>query len=155
MIRKAELSDVNDIIQTIRPYHKESMFKEKRIGNEDRLFMTVHNSVMGDGWTTLLSITDRSISGILIAYENYSFYDDSEMDIDFYYIPKEYRGSGVSRELIKAIKNIAIKRKIGIMYCGCHSNMADGGKNNNLFVNLFKKYGFEETGTNLHLEIGY
>lgn len=153
IIRRAAQDDIINIMNLCREYHGETMMRNRKV-NEERFFSTIYHSVLDDGWTTLIALDNDKVIGVLIAFENYSFFEDAEMDIDFFYIKKEYRGTQCARELVWNIKKLAISRNVGIIYCGCHSNMADGGKNNSLFMNLFKKFGFEETGTNLHLSLG-
>ncbi len=148
MIRRATLADLNQIIEMTTPYHYEAGVNAGRELCQDRILQTFYGAITNDGWTTLV---DDKLTSILIAYENYSFYDTPEMDIDFFYVSPESRASGVSRELVEEIIKIARERKVSVLYCGCHSYMADGGTNDKLFSNLFKKYGFKETGTNLHL----
>jgi GNAT superfamily N-acetyltransferase len=98
-------------------------------------------------------LIDDRVTAILMMYKNYSFYDTPEADIDFFYVSPQSRGNGTARLLVESAINIARDWKVDVLYCGCHSYMADGGKNNALFVNLFKRYGFKETGTNLHMEL--
>ena len=148
MIRRATLADLNQIIDMTIPYHYEAGVNAGRELSRDRILQTFYGAITNDGWTTLV---DDKLTSILIAYENYSFYDTPEMDIDFFYVSPESRATGVSRELVEEIIKIARERKVSVLYCGCHSYMADGGTNDRLFSNLFKKYGFKETGTNLHL----
>ena len=155
MIREAGVLDITPIIDFLRPYHGESMFgKRGRVIDEDRLLETIGGAVLQDEWIVLVSLDDIGVNGVILAQTGYTFYQDLEMDIDLFYVSPDARGTGVSRMLVEEIINVAKNKKIGIIYCGCHSNMSDGGKNNKLYTNLFKKYGFEVTGTNLHLHIG-
>lgn len=148
MIRRATLADLNQIIEMTTPYHYEAGVNAGRELSRDRILQTFYGAIMNDNWITLV---DDDLTSILIACENYSFYDTPEMDIDFFYVSPESRSTGISRKLVEEIIKIARERRVAVLYCGCHSYMADGGTNDKLFSNLFKKYGFKETGTNLHL----
>jgi len=151
MIRHADIKDIDRLVELAHDYFKESMFYDKRKLNDDRILETIGGAVFSDDWIVLVGEVEEKIEGYLIAYENYSFFTDNEIDIDFFYISAAARGTGLSRRLIEYIKGLAALRNIGIIYCGCHSNMNDDGRNNSLFTNLFKRQGFEVTGTNLHL----
>lgn len=154
MIHEATVLDIDNIIKLILPYHDESMFGGRgRVLCKKRLLETIGGAVLCDNWIVLVSDND-GIDGVLLAGTGYTFYTDLEIDIDLFYITPEARGKGVSRQLVQEIIKVAKSKKVGIIYCGCHSNMADGGKNDKLYANLFRKYGFEATGTNLHLHIG-
>lgn len=151
-VRYAHAGDVCKIIDLIIPYHEEAMFSHSRIPCDKRIFETVYGCVTDD-WDALVAEHNGQIVGVLFAYQNHSFYKDDEMDIDFFYIHKDFRGTQAGRLLVGEIKKIALARDIAVIYCGCHSNMDDGGKNDKLFTNLFGKFGFKITGTNLHLKL--
>jgi GNAT superfamily N-acetyltransferase len=148
MIRRATLADLNQIIEMTTPYHYEAGVNAGRELSRERILQTFYGAIMNEDWITLVN---DDLTAILIAYESHSFYDTPEMGIDFFYVSPETRASGVSRKLVEEIIKIARERKVAVLYCGCHSYMADGGTNDRLFSNLFKKYGFKETGMNLHL----
>lgn len=150
MIRRATLADLSRIVDMTTPYHYEAGINAGRNLCRERILQTYYGCITAENWTTLVN---NDVTAILIAYQNYSFYDTPEMDIDFFYVAPEARATGVSRELVREIIKIAREQKIDVLYCGCHSYMDDGGNNNALFSNLFKKHGFVETGTNLHLRL--
>ena len=104
MIRRATLADLNQIIDMTIPYHYEAGVNAGRELSRDRILQTFYGAITNDGWTTLV---DDKLTSILIAYENYSFYDTPEMDIDFFYVSPESRATGVSRELVEEIIKIA------------------------------------------------
>lgn len=152
-VRFARLDDVPQILKFIEPYHEESMFNGWRKLDWDTMHETIYMCVASD-WEVLLAVDGENIAGILIAYASKSFYKHPDMDVDFFYVGKEYRGTKAARLLVAEIVKIAKQQNITMLYCGCHSNMADGGLNDKLYVNLFRKFGFEVTGTNLHLTLG-
>jgi ribosomal protein S18 acetylase RimI-like enzyme len=74
-----------------------------------------------------------------------SFYKEIEADVTMFYITKDYRGSGISRAMCDKLVKIAEEYGAQVMYSSCFSGMDE--KNNNIFINLWKKYGFRVLGT--------
>jgi GNAT superfamily N-acetyltransferase len=150
MIRRATLADLNKIIEMTIPYHFEAGVNKGRALCYERILQTFYHCITDENRLTLI---DDGVTAILTMYKNYSFYDTPEADIDFFYVSPQNRGKGTARDLVESAINSARDWGVVVLHCGCHSYMADGGKNNSLFSNLFKKYGFKETGTNLHMEL--
>lgn len=153
MVRAATLADLNAIVEMASPYYYEASITLGRKLCRDRVLQTVYGCITAPERVTLLASKGAEIAGVTTAYLNYSFFDTPEMIMDFFYIKPEYRASGVSRLLVQDIIKNARDRGAAVLYCGCHSFMDDGGRNDKLFSNLFIKHGFKITGTNLHKEI--
>lgn len=88
-------------------------------------------------------------NGIIVAFASISFmrtfYKQVEADIDMFFVLPEYRGTGVARMLSNALSEIAKEGNAEVVYSSCLSEL--GEKNNQLYINLWKKLGFRELGT--------
>ena len=146
MIYTIELASANDkeaIQGLLYPhYFKESVYKE----------LTYDADATGnmiDDWlnnsATLLVKKNNNVVGIAAMSLCKSYYKEIECDVEMYFILKEHRGTGASRLLCEAIVNIADANNAKIIYSSCLSGIDE--KNNNLFINLWKKYGFKTLGT--------
>ena len=97
--------------------------------------------------TCIIAKVDGEIVGIVAAYFVRTYYKQKEGDVVIFYTRPDYRGTGVARGLVNALKEIGDKVGAAVIYTSSGSGM--GGNNNKLYANLFKKVGFEELGTEL------
>lgn len=156
-LSKATLDDVYSIYDACKSYYEESSNGTDLVPDEQSALETLSIACgyPEDYVTFFITENGIKICGVVIVCAGKSWFKGREADIDFLYVLPEYRGKGVSRLLVEAAVSWAMDAEdINILYCGCHSRFEDGGKNDKMFTNLFKKFGFEVTGTNLHLLIG-
>lgn len=152
-VSKATLGDVHDIYSACEGYYVESANGTDLEPDKETALETLAIACgYPDNYATFYVSHCGQIAGVSIVTTGTSWFKGREADIDFFYILPSYRGKGVSRLLVEASVSWVMEQDdINILYCGCHSRFEDGGKNDKMFTNLFKKFGFEETGTNLHL----
>ena len=142
-IELASASDKEAIQGLLYPhYFNESIYKELTYDAEATGRMIddwLNNSV------TLLLKNNNNVVGFAVTSLFTSYYKEIECDVEMYFILKGHRGTGASRLLCEACINVAEANSAGAMYASCLSGIDE--KNNNLFINLWKKYGFKTLGT--------
>lgn len=139
----ATFEDVDAIENLLYPYFEESTYS----GLTYDPLATKHTIAQWIPEVCILAKVDGEIVGITAFYFLNTFYKEPECDVVMFYIKPEYRGTGISRGLVNALTTIADQNQAGIIYTSSGSGM--GGKNNDLYANLFKKFGFQELGTEL------
>jgi len=151
-LRKAEPFDVRRIYEFSKEYLLESLQGKKFELDENTALETFNIAVqVPDMYETYIAESDKGLLGVMILLFSSSFFKGEECDVEFFYVAQNARGTGVSRALVEKCVEIKKDRGLNIIYAGCHSSFDDSGKNDKMFKNLFMKYGFEVTGTNLHL----
>lgn len=75
----------------------------------------------------------------------HSFFEEPEADVEMFFILPEYRGTGVARALCKFMIETAEANGAKLIFSSCLSGI--DGKNNSLYINLWRKFGFEILGT--------
>lgn len=150
LCRYAKEEDIVALYELSYPYHSESMYGALFGVDRDTAIDTFTTAVRHPEIKTFVTEQDGKLTGIACVVQSSSFFNGYEGDVDFFYITPESRANGTARMLVEACVDYADHNpKLNALHCGCHSNMNDGGKNDALYTNLFKKYGFEVTGTNL------
>jgi GNAT superfamily N-acetyltransferase len=109
---------------------------------------TFYNALSLSDYHTFAAFDGDEIKGVCIVAIGNSFFKGYEGDIDFFYIHPDHRGSGSSRELVKACKDLHNRLNLNVLYAGCASYIGD--KNNKMYTNLYTKQGFVLTGNILH-----
>lgn len=145
--REATLDDSLEILNICLPYAKESVFGRYEIDDKECYF-DIYSAITQDNRAVFV-VEDEGIVGVAGMIKMQTFFKNNDWMIDFFYIVKESRGTRAAVLLRDALLEFAYNAKIDVLRCGCHSGMGD--LNDKLFCNLFKKRGFEVTGTNLHL----
>lgn len=139
MIRKATLSDLDEIIQVCRPYFDESFwgrhtrYSDEKTREKFTYYLTGLNTFVVD---------IEGICAIAVLAMDYVFSEDLTADYEFFYVSEHARGTGISRLLQEACENFAKLSGARIM-CACGSSDVE----DNLWVNLFKKFKYEKLGT--------
>lgn len=93
----------------------------------------------------LIAVDEGKIVGFTAAVGYRSFFVEPELAVEIFYVKPEYRGKGVSRQLVEQIAVHADAYGIKSVQTSCLSGIS--GANNALFVNLWKKFGFSELGS--------
>lgn len=93
----------------------------------------------------LIAVDAGKIVGFTAAVGYRSFFVEPELAVEIFYVKPEYRGKGVSRQLVEQIALHADAYGIKSVQTSCLSGIS--GANNAMFVNLWKKFGFSELGS--------
>lgn len=149
--RYGKPEDLDAIYELCLPYCQESqygaLFGVCEKTSKDTFGMSLNHPEMH----AFVTEHDGKLTGIAIIVQSTSFFRGFEADIEFFYVAPDARANGTSRLLLDACYDWAEEQPdLNALHCGCHSMMDDDGKNEKLYTNLFKKYGFEVTGVNLH-----
>lgn len=88
-----------------------------------------------------------AIIGIISFYGVHSYFKQLEMEVDILYVLPEWRGTGLSRDLVSNLINQSDKNGVSAIYTSCRSRIND--RNDKLYQNLFSKFGFDVLGTEL------
>lgn len=140
MLRRATINDLEEIIKFTRPYHTESFWGQSNYSEARTRERFTH--YLTDCDTFVVDIGGIRAMGTLVF--DYFFSDDLVCDLEFYYVGKEFRGTGVSRLLRDALTDFA-KLKGAVIMCACGSSGFDDG----LWVNLWRKLNFKKLGTTM------
>lgn len=151
-VRRAKDTDIMRIYEFSKPYLEESMYGKHLDLCEKTAIESFQYGVMYDElYETYIAENENGLLGVVIVFITSSYFKGSEGDVQFFYVCPSARATGVSRALVEQCIEVKDRRRLNILYAGCHSGFNDDGKNDKMYCNLFKKYGFEVTGTNLHL----
>lgn len=140
----ATYDDVQDIIDLLYPSYFEESGYSKLTYDPDMTRQTVIRWIPE---TVILARVEGKLVGVLSMYLARTYYKEIEGDIVIFYVHPDYRGTGVARGLVNAMDSLTKKNNVSIIYTSSGSGMK--GNNNNLYANLFKKFGFEELGSEL------
>lgn len=99
----------------------------------------INNNITG------LVLVDGVIAGFAVMCLSRSFYKEIEADVEMFYILPQYRGTGASRALIDGLMKTGEANNVAVMYASCLSGISE--KNEKLYINLWKKFGFKKLGT--------
>lgn len=136
--------DLNDILDLLYPsYFDESVYS----GLEYDPIATRRTVESWLDEIVILARVDGQLAGIVSMYFIQTFYKQAECDVVMFYVRPDYRGTGVARSLVNAIVMMADKNKAAVVYTTSGSGM--NGNNNQLYINLFKKFGFKDLGAEL------
>lgn len=138
--RIATKEDTAAIYRLLLPYAKESMqSKGKKISKSNSL------NVIDLPWHfKLLAIDGKKIVGVAMCSLMYTWWKRPEGGIDFFYLRPEYRGTKVAREMVKLCIEMLSVHKCGTIWTNVLSGI--NAKNDNMYSNLFKKFGFKDLG---------
>lgn len=144
MIRRAVLSDLDAIYNLLVPaYFDESVYSDHLDICPDNCWNYFYNQIAN--YALIAEIEDKIIGYVSIT-TGYTVYQQLEADIDFFYIHPDYRGKGISRDLLQKTMEFIALEKCGVTYATSRSK-TDEGLNNALWENLYKKFGFETAGS--------
>lgn len=140
----AKNKDIQSIMEMLYPdYFEETIFGKAMTYDEDNTYEMVRNYVHNK--ICVLCKDGENIAGIAVILAGNTFYKEIEADIDFFMVRKRYRKTVVARMLAEEAQKQAEKIGAKVIYAACASGIDD--KNDNMFSNLWKKYGFEKLGT--------
>lgn len=144
-IVQATLDDVDNIIDDIYPiYFAESATYNFLTPDLDNTKLVVTEYVTG-GNICFIAKDEGRIVALACANIMRTFYKEIECDVNMFFVAPSHRGNGLSRKLVETIVYQAEMNDAKIIYSSCFSGL--GENNNNLYINLWKKYGFQVLGT--------
>ena len=144
-IVQAKPEDIDAIIADIYPvYFAESPTYNFLTPDLENTRLIVEQYVNG-GNICLIAKDEGKVVALACASLMRTFYKEVECDVNMFFIAPSHRGNGLSRELVETIVTQAELNNAKIIYSSCFSGM--GENNNNLYINLWKKFGFQVLGT--------
>jgi GNAT superfamily N-acetyltransferase len=141
-IEKATYRDVNQIQDLMYPiYFNESAYSDFEY-DPVRTRMTITTWLSG---LCFVAKDKNKIAGVFSMYFAQTFYKHLETDVEMFFVHPDYRGTQVARLLVDEMVRQSDMAGSKIIYTACASGINE--KNNKLYTNLFKKFGFKELGT--------
>lgn len=141
-IERAKYGDVDGIQGLMYPtYFNESTYSNLEY-DPVRTRMTITN------WLNNVCFVAKDgdrIAGVFSMWFTQTFYKQIESDVEMFFVHPDYRGTEVARMLVDELVRQSDKVDSAVIYTACASGIND--RNNKLYTNLFKKFGFKELGT--------
>ncbi len=140
----ATLDDVDAIQTLIYPeYFNETIYSGQEYDPEntkDVIKSWIENAC-------IIAKKNGELIAVASMYFLKTFYKDLEAEIVMFFVKKEHRGTGISRDLVFNMVAHAERNGCKIIYTSCASGISE--KNDKMYFNLFSKYGFKKLGTEL------
>jgi len=141
-VQANEIEEVRDFL--LENYFAESIYSDNLQHDPDASLEYI-NSWLGEVF--YIARDGEKIVGVLAATIVTTYYKQPECQVIVFYIHPDARGTGLSREMVELLIKIAGINNVGAIYTTSASGI--GEKNNELYTNLFEKYGFQQLGTEL------
>lgn len=144
-VMQATLDDADEIFEVIKTQHIPNTAYKGFTIDKDLAMETIREYIEG---TALIAKNEKNaIIAIASVYGIQTFFKEKEVEVTFFFVSPEWRGSGLSRDLLQVIVHSADAFGAAVIRASCLSGISP--RNNALFVNLFKKFGFMELGTEM------
>lgn len=153
-VEKLDLSALDAVLDLLRSYYVEAGVRRVQTLCEERFAATIRLALSHEDYGVFGAYDEDRLVGVVIGLVTWSFFKENEADIDLFYVDPAYRGTWVGRHLVDAVIKFCESRNCALIYTACAGMFDDSGKNDRLYVNLFRRFGFEETGTMVHKIIG-
>lgn len=138
-IERASISDLQEIHDLLFEYFKE--IKSPNLTWDEE---SAKNQIINLDLPLVAKDNYGTIVGIASLVVHKTWYKEPVAFLEGFYVTPKWRGTGLSRDLVSTIVQIADASGAAAFYANSIT-----GKNGSLFSNLFKKYGFKETGMEL------
>lgn len=141
-IERATYADVDDIQCLMFPTY----FKESTYSGLD--YDPVRTRMTITDWINEICFVAKSkdrVVGVFSMFITQTFYKQKECDVLMFFVHPDYRATGVSRMMVNELNKQADLNGAAVTYTACASGISN--KNNKLYTNLFKKFGFDMLGT--------
>lgn len=136
MIREATKGDVKELLNLAWDFFEESMFE----GQFTIRKCALHFFNLIDNHVFLVAEKDSQIVGYITGLHwEYYFNDETEVQLNLFYVKPEYRGEGIASELLEAFKNKANDLGASRIFGANHS-----GVEKETFRKIMEKHGFEK-----------
>lgn len=143
-LRKANENDVPEILEIMsQGHHRESAYK-------NFTYSPLNTEICVRRWINeaeTILVTAGDIIGLSVCHTYKTYYEEWEGYIEYFYVRKEFRGTGVSRLLVEASINLMKQNGARIIYADSASGISD--ENDKLWKNLFGKYDFKHLGSTM------
>lgn len=144
-MEKVTLADVVEIRDFLyENYFKESIYSSNMQYDADASLEYI-TSWLGEIFYIMR--IEGKIAGVFAASIANTYYKRPECQVIVFYIHPDYRGIGVSREMVEYLTKLCDAENVAAIYTTSASGI--GEKNNELYTNLFGKFGFQKLGTEL------
>jgi GNAT superfamily N-acetyltransferase len=138
------LDDVGQSFTLLQGYAQEG-WQAKKCPPDDETIMTslcdVFNAV---NFVKAVVEHEGKIVGLAFGYVGKTWWKRPCGSIDMFYTSPEMRGKGISRLLLAECLRQFTEFSCGFVYAGAESGL--GEKNDKLYANLFKRFGFDFIG---------
>lgn len=143
--RLARPEDVPYILALLYPgYFEESVFSQHRVYSETNTLALI-TQMVSQAITVVGVDEDDEPFAVACAEKYVSFFEDEDLELSFFYVAPEWRGSGASQDLRDLFDDLAQTEGVGAFYAE-----ADAGiKHAAVWRNLFAKIGFQVNGVNM------
>jgi GNAT superfamily N-acetyltransferase len=144
MIRQAAPDDLEPLVRMARCFTEESGLPFTF--NEARARKTVWACIHSEDIDFPVCVDDDSglLAGALIVMYDSAYYDETAAFVDKFFVHKEFRGLGVSRELMDAVDKLCRARGASLIFASATAGM--GERVEKLYVRLFERHGFRVFG---------
>jgi hypothetical protein len=143
-------NDIEHILDLlINHYFKETAFNSKVTPSWENC----RSYIMG--WLTkpqtfvlgAIDVVNKELIGLVSLECGHTYYEELEMDMMLYVVRKDWRGTGVSREMNKFMEHLGQELGAKVIYSPCASGLSE--KADKIWVNLFTKAKFVKLGTTM------
>lgn len=139
MIRLATDDDIDAVESLCCEFAEETMYGKIMTYSRENVIECIKS------WSgTLVAEIDGKLVGFGSLVIATGFFNEREADIDKFYVQPKYRGTGIARMLAENLVKLAIANDARVIYALCGSGIDE--KNDKMFENLWKKFGFKKTG---------
>lgn len=142
MIRPAKPEDLDAITDMMMRFTEESQLKLSYDREQIRnlTWRTIHS----EGAVLLVGDSNGVLTGMIVGVIDDEFSLEPCVYINKFYIEKEFRGLGASRELLGAFDEECLNRGAALSFASSTAGM--GERNEKLYVRLFEKKGYSTLG---------
>lgn len=103
---------------------------------------------IAEGFCSYAKDESGEIAGVFAMGFAQTYYKQHECDVVMFYVRPKHRATGLSRMMVKAIDGLCKNHgNVGAIYTSCASGVSE--RNNKLYRNLYKKFGFQVLGTEM------
>lgn len=134
MIREATKDDVKELLRLAWDFFEESMFN----GTFTVRKCALHFFNLIDNHVFLVAERDNQIVGYITGFHvEYYFNDETEVQLNLFYVKPEYRGEGIASELLQSFTEKAAELGASRVFGANHS-----GVEQEAFRKIMEKHGF-------------
>jgi GNAT superfamily N-acetyltransferase len=144
VLKKATINDIPEILKIMSAEHKkESVYK-------NFTYSPANTEICVRRWideAEVILVDAQGIIGLSVFHTYKTYYEEWEGYFEYFFVRKEFRGSGVSRLLVEASVSLMKQNGASIIYADSASGISD--ENDKLWKNLFGKFDFKHLGSTM------
>lgn len=141
-VRSAEAKDLDALCGLAERFVGESDFNLTYSDEDSR--QSFWSLIHDDDEILLISDNDGAIGGIVLGMVGRDFCVETCGYVMKFYVEREFRGLGVSRELLDAFERAAVAKGATILFASATAGM--GPRVERLYVRLFEHHGYNVLG---------